>query len=41
MPHDIKIRGEMPSDHPAVRKVNVLAFGRIQEADRVDRILPK
>ena len=41
MPHDIEIRGEMTSDHPAFRKVNELAFGRIQEFDLVDRLLPK
>ena len=31
MPHDITIRREMSADHPAVRKVNELAFGRPRE----------
>lgn len=38
MVQNITIRREMPADHPAVRRVNELAFGKPLEADRVDRL---
>jgi len=34
----IKIRSEIPADKPAVRAVNIRAFGRPDEADIVDRL---
>ena len=34
----IIVRGEMAADHPAVRRVNELAFERSNEADLVERL---